>query len=944
MRLHRLFPALLLALSGFTLSHAAPAARPAARPATKATAAPKAAPAAAIQKVASVEGITEYRLANGMRVLLFPDPSKQTITVNITYLVGSRHENYGETGMAHLLEHLLFKGTPKHRNIPQELTAHGARPNGTTWLDRTNYYETFAASDANLQWALELEADRMVNSFIAKKDLDSEMTVVRNEFEMGENSPSGILIQRALSTAYLWHNYGNSTIGARADIENVPIERLRAFYRTYYQPDNAVLLVAGKFDPNKALALIRKNFAPIPRPKRTLPKLYTVEPTQDGERLVTLRRTGDVQLVAGVYHVPPGAHPDFAAIDLMTQILADTPSGRLHKALVEPKKASSVFGFNFQLREPGVVMFGAEVRQESSLEDARAALVQATESFAGTAPTAEEVERARTALLKNIELALNSTERIGTEMSEWIALGDWRLFFLHRDRIAKVTPADVQRVAGAYLRPSNRTVAMFVPTPKPERARVATVSNAEIAAMVRNYKGNTAVAAGEAFDPSPANIEKRTRRSTLPGGLELALLPKKTRGATVAATLTLRFGDEKSLMNRSTAASLTGEMLLRGTTEKTRQQIQDAFDRLKARVSVSGGPTQAVVRVETVRENLPAVMRLVGEVLRKPAFPASEFDQLKQETLASIEQQRSDPQSIGFTEWSRRLNPYPKGDVRYVSTADEDIAEVTALTLDDVKGFYRDFYGASNAQLAVVGDFDEKQVPTLAAELLGDWKSPRPYVRVPREYKAVAPTTASIEAPDKANAIYVAGMNLNLRDDDPDYPALVLGNYLLGGGFLNSRLATRVRQNEGLSYGVGSDLSADPLDKSGTFMTYAIYAPQNAARLETAIRGEVARALKDGFTAKEIEEAKSGFLQTRQVGRAQDAGLAGRLSTYLFLDRTLAWDADFEKRFRALTPQQVNQAMRRHIDPAKITVIKVGDFAKGAAGGAPAPAATGPVK
>ena len=180
-------------------------------------------------KITTVEGITEYRLDNGLRFLLFPDPTKQTITVNITYLVGSKHENYGETGMAHLLEHLVFKGTPRHPNIPQELTEHGARPNGTTWTDRTNYFETFSATEENLRWALDLEADRMINSFISKEDLDSEMTVVRNEFESGENNPWRVLMQRMMSTAFDWHNYGKSTIGARSDIEKVPIERLQDF-------------------------------------------------------------------------------------------------------------------------------------------------------------------------------------------------------------------------------------------------------------------------------------------------------------------------------------------------------------------------------------------------------------------------------------------------------------------------------------------------------------------------------------------------------------------------------------------------------------------------------------------------------------------------------------------------------------------------------------------
>src|SRR5262249_29395092 len=303
------------------------------------------------------------------------------------------HENYGETGMAHLLEHLLFKGSKNHPNVPKELQDHGSRPNGTTWFDRTNYFETFQASDANLEWALDLEADRMVNSFVGKKDLDSEMTVVRNEFERGENSPMDVLEERVMSTAFLWHNYGKSTIGARSDIENVPIERLQAFYRNYYQPDNAVLLVAGKFDEAKTLGLIAKYFSPIPKPQRTLQPNYTVEPTQDGERSVTLRRVGEVQGVIVAYDLPSGSHPDFAALELAAEILGDSPSGRLYKALVETKKAANVQGYTYQFKEPSLAMFGAEVRKESSLDDARDTLLRTIDEVTSKPFTADEVER-----------------------------------------------------------------------------------------------------------------------------------------------------------------------------------------------------------------------------------------------------------------------------------------------------------------------------------------------------------------------------------------------------------------------------------------------------------------------------------------------------------------------------------------------------------------------
>ncbi|HYU99480.1 MAG TPA: insulinase family protein, partial [Pyrinomonadaceae bacterium] len=644
-----------------------------------------------------------------------------------------------------------------------------------------------------------------------------------------------------------------------------------------------------------------------------------------GERSVTLRRTGDTQLVQALYHVPAGSHPDFAAIDIIAQILGDTPSGRLHKALVESKKASSVFGFDFQWRDPTLAVFGAEVRQGVSLDAARDALIATIEGITATPPTKDEVERARSQILKTIELALNNSDQIGVTLSEFIGAGDWRLYFLHRDRLRKVTPEQVTETAARYFKPSNRTLGMFIPTAKPDRAEIP--ATPDLAAALKDYKGEATVAAGEAFDPSPANIEARTTRSTA-GGLKLALLQKKTRGGKVVAQMTLRYGGEKSLMNRAPAAQLAGGMLMRGTTKHTRQQIQDELDRLKARANVFGGATQAVVTIETTRENLPAVMRLAAEVLREPAFPASEFELLKQEQLANIEQNKSEPTQVAFTAFSRTLSPFPKGDVRYITTSEEDVADINAVTLDQAKQFYQDFYGASNGTLTVIGDFDNAEISKLADDLFGNWKSPKPFARVPSVYKDVPAVNQSFPTPDKANAFFVAGFNLKIRDDNPDYPALLLGNYMLGGGFLNSRLAARIRQKEGLSYGVGSGINISALDEYGRFTASAIYAPQNVEKLEAAFKEEIARMLKDGFTAEEVEAAKSGYLQSRQVSRAQDNELASRLNNYLFIGRTLAFDAELDAKLQALTPEQIIAAMRRHIDPAKITIIKAGDFGK----------------
>lgn len=916
---------LSLTLSGGPLASQQPTPKPA-RPAK---AAPKPAPA---EKVASVEGITEYLLPNGLRVLLLPDQTKAVTTVNITYLVGSRHEDYGETGMAHLLEHLLFKGSTGHPKIGEELTAHGASFNGTTWYDRTNYFESFPATPENLEWALQLESDRMVNSFVSEADLASEMTVVRNEFELGENDPGSILEERVFSTAYLWHNYGNSTIGARSDIENVPIGRLKGFYKKYYQPDNAVLVVAGKFDEAATLKRIEQLFGVIPRPERTgantLWGTYTVEPVQDGERTVTLRRVGDEQVILAGFHIPSGADADFAAIGVLTQVLGSAPSGRLYQALVESKRAARVWASAYQLYQPSMLLAGAQLRTEDTLAVAQELLLATLDSLTTRPPTDEEVARAKQTILKNIELSLTQTDQVGLALSEWASRGDWRLIFINRDRVREVTPADVQRVAQAYLKPSNRTLGVFIPTAKPDRATIPPVP--DIAALVKDYRGDTTMTLGEAFDASPANIEARTTRTALASGMKVALLPKETRGQTVDATIRLHFGDEANLTGKATAASLAGSMLLRGTTAHTRQQLKDEFDRLKAQVSVSGSAEGATVRISTIRANLPAVLRLAGEVLRQPQFDPAEFATLQREGLARLESQRTDPIALAQTALAQATQTYPPGHPRYVPTIDERIAEVKAATVEDAKRFWVEFYGVGAGEAAVVGDFDAAEVSAVLTELFGAWKSPAGYARIPDVYSDRPAESRQIETPDKANAIMLAATSMRLSEDDAAYPAMAIGDYIYGGSAFDSRLIVRIRQEEGLSYGAGSGLSVSPQDQAGQLFVYAISAPENTAKVVTLFEEVTAKAVADGFTPEEVTKGKAGYLQQRELARADDGQLVGQLAEQLYLDRTMEWEAKLDGAIGALTPAQVSDGFRAFVIPARMSVITAGDFAKGA--------------
>jgi zinc protease len=906
----------LLALSATTIHSAfAEGAAAQAAPAvarTRAMALPK-----GVVQGPSVEGITEYRLPNGLKVLLFPDSSKPTVTVNVTYLVGSRQENYGETGMAHLLEHLMFKGATHNRDITRQFAERGMQFNGTTSLDRTNYYEVFQATGDNLQWALQMEADRMTGSFIARKDLDSEMTVVRNEYESGENSPTSVLMKRMQSIAYDWHNYGNSTIGNRSDIENVGIGNLQAFYKTWYQPDNAVLLVAGKFDPATTLSFITQKFGGIPKPRRELPKFWTVEPTQDGERSFQVRRQGDVQIVAVGYHVPSSLHDDSDVLSFTSDILGNGPASRLHKLLIDSGMASQVFAYGQTGYAPGLQIFGAVVKKGDSVDKVAATMTQAIEHFAEQPPTPEEMERVRRNINNEIDKSLNDPQRVGVALSEAISLGDWRTYFVGRERVNTITAAEVAQVSDHYLRRDNRITGFFLPDAAPRRAEIPPAPAVE--SLLANFKPKAASLVSEDFNPSQDNIMQRTRLVII-GGVRVALLPKKNRGESVSVEFVQHFGDEKSLFNKGAVPALTASMLARGTTKYDRVALTDAFDKLR----MTGGPHQ----FETTRANLADALRLAAHVLKEPSFPAAEFEQLRSQSLVAIESSRSEPQAVASRALAEHFNTYPKGDVRAETTIDEDIADIRAATLDQVQAFHRDFYGAKPAELAIVGDFDADAIIPVIEQLYGKWTPNTPVAPVLRRFDAIAPMRRVIDTPDKENGFYVARENLDLNIDDPDYPALMIANYIFGEGGLKSRLLDRIRQKEGLSYGGGSQLNAGEMDRAGGFVISAIAAPQNLPRVEKAVREELASTLKGGFTQAELAGAKSGLMQQRLQNRAEDGVLAAGWAAYLYRGKTFEWSRQFEQRLLAVTLPELNAAFRKTIDPAKLTVVMAGDQKK----------------
>jgi zinc protease len=887
-------------------------------------AAPASAAPAPPRKVRTVEGITEYGFDNGLRLLLLPDPSSPRVTVNMVVLVGSRHEGYGETGMAHLLEHMLFRGTPTIPNILKALEAHGARAQGTTHLDYTNFYETLPAGDANLDFAVRIEADRLVNCYVSGEDFRAEMTVVRSEFEKGENLPLAILRQRIRAAAYLWHNYGKDVIGNRSDIERVPIDRLRAFYHKYYRPDNVVLVVAGKFDEARALERVTRYFGPLKRAARPLDETYTEEPPQDGERNVVLRRVGAVPVVGVSYHVPAGRHEDYPALCVLANALLEEPAGRLHQALVRSGKADALLGFADAQRDAGLLEVFARLDAKHPVEPARDTMIRVVEGLATAPVTEEEVRRVQRGYAAGFEQAAADSTALALGLSEFIAQGDWRLLFLLRDRIAKVTPADVTRVAGRYLRQNNRTLGVYQPTGDAQRVAVPAASPA--AALLEGYRGTATVSAGEAFEPTPENIEKRVERTRLPGGVKVALLPKRTRGQFVTGVLRLHYGNERSLKDHPVAAPLLGQLMLAGTRKHDRGQLENELNRRQAGITAGGDLGGLTFTLRCKREHFPRVLRLLGEILREPTFPEHEVRQTKLQIRQSLAEARTDPDRLAGMALLRRLNPYPTTHIRYEPTLDETLAQLDAMTADELRRLHAEQVGGEAGEFAAVGEFDPAEARRLLAEVLHDWKSAVRYGRIAQPARTDArPGRLDLRVPDKANAVFVAGERLAMRADHPDYLALRTANYILGGS-AGSRLWVRVRQRDGLSYTVYSTFAASDLDAAAKFGLYANCNPRNIDRVDQAVADELARFVRDGVTEAELAEAKKAILQHWTLNRSDDGGLAGMLAADLQTGQSFHDETAAERKLGRLTVAEVNRAIRKHLAPGRLVIVRSGDL------------------
>ncbi len=867
-----------------------------------------------------VEGVQAYRLANGLSVLLVPEPSASSLTVEVAYSVGSRHEGYGEAGMAHLLEHLMFKGTTRFPKPDEEIDRRGGEWNAETEVDQTRYYQTHLPSDETLRIALAIEADRMTQVRFRQADLSREFQVVRNELELADSDPRDILTRRLHHAAFSVHSYGRDPIGTRSDIERVSIARLQAFYARHYRPDNAHLVIAGPIATDKTLQLVVELFGKIrsaaPPPERT----YTEEPAQDGERYVTVRRVGKLPLVELYYHTAAAADPDQAALAALADILTRPSSGRLYKALVEPGLAVNVSSTSELRSEPGGLMVLAELSCGGDPAKVQQIMTSVIEELSQKGISADELRRFQARALVEHERLVRSPQELAHSLGIFSTLGDFRLLFLLRDRTARLDVVTVQQAAKRYLTRQNRTVAQFIPEELPpiKHARPAV----DVATMLKDFRGGAKVQPGEPFAQTPTQVAQRVIEKKLPMGMRLFMVPKRTRGQQVELALHLELGSSESVRGREAALGMLAPLLLRGSKQHDHQQLLDELDLHRATLvasSEAGIPglisQQLDVGGSTIKSELPSLLTLLHELLTAPGLRPEQFERIRQQALASNEDQTHNPMVQALIKLLRHSAPWPASDPRYLPTTSEQTARLQAVKLDDLRYLATELLGGEHAQLVIVGDFEPEAVHKQVLSLFGNFTAKRPFARLPRPFQKVEPSNLTVQLPDRDSSVVAMLLPFPLSDSDPDYPALVLWQQIFGGA-TTSRLYQRLRERDGLSYEVRSSLRIPSLDDNAHLAAVATSAPQNGSAALAAMRDEIKLLLDKGPTAEELLQVQTAYDKQLSAMIANDADLAMLLARLATLGRDIHHLDDLRARMKRVTLPQLLAAAKRHLRTA----------------------------
>lgn len=885
--------------------------------------------------IKSSEGIDEYNLlSNGLTVLLMEDHSAPVATLMVTYHVGSRNEAIGYTGSTHILEHMMFKGSKNYNKemgtpIWTVLQNVGAQINATTWMDRTNYFELLPSE--YLERAISIEADRMRNAFIRDDDRQAEMTVVRNEFERGENDPFSALDKNIWATAYQAHPYHHSTIGWKEDIENVPTERLKTFYDTFYWPNNATVTIIGDFKSADALNLVKTHFGQLTRSPQEIPPMYTQEPKQEGPRRVVVRRVGQSPIVGIAFKTPEGRNEDTYPIQILSNILGGGKSSRLYKSVVDKGLATSLFMWDFPFHDNGLFAVYAFLVPGTDPAEVEKIILAEIENVKTNGVTRDEVARAKAQIRADEAFSRDGSYSVASRLNDAIALGDWTFYTTFSKRINRVTEKDVQRVANKYLQEDQSTTGTFIPL---DNNRQSDGGSAKIEAPAvhspLNWRpegteepGNPALSLSPAKNSGTASIAGQVSEKEILKGLKLYTMKASVEDVvTIAGSLI--GGDEFSPAANPKIADLTASMLDQGTTKQDKFSISEKLESVGADLSFSSSRYHVNFNIRCLRKDVPLVIELLAEQLRDPAFKESDLETLKKRYVGSLKRAKENTRNQAQGEFLRTL--YPVGHPNYQPTIDEEIAQVESITTDDLKAFHKSNYGLGSMIVVAVGDVDERLLSMSLKNEFKNWNTSSLKIEAPKQRANTAKSrTDYVTIADKTSTDTFFGQAIGIDRNNEDYYPLMIGVYVLGGNF-SARLMQTVRDEQGLTYGIGASVRGVDFGADGYWYAWGTFAPELLAKGKTATIEQIRKWASEGITQEELDGKKTTITGSYKVGLATTRGKANQILTSLEWGRPIDFLDRYPDIINAITLDQVNSAIAKYIKPDKLVTISAGSI------------------
>lgn len=895
-------------------------------------------------KIKELGGIEEYLFEpNGMNILLLQDNASPVVTVQIVYRVGSKNEVLGNTGSTHLLEHLMFKGTTtfnkKNGNdITNYLENTGAQLNATTWNDRTNYFETLPSDKIEL--ALQMEADRMRNSLLLKEDKEAEMTVVRNEFERDENDPNSLLDKEIWSVAYIAHPYHHSTIGWLSDIEKAPIEVLHDFYNTYYWPDNATLTISGDFNKDNVFELIEKYFGKITKAPNVIPQPYTEEPVQYGARKIVVKKPGELGVINKAYKIPGALHEDLPALTILGQIMGSGPSAILNKTFVDSGMGNYAYASATNFKEVGLFTIGVGFPTKSKHEDIDAKISEVISKIQKDGVTQEEVNHVVAKISAQTILSRDGSGVVASRLTEAIAAGDWTDYSTGVERLKKVTPTDVLRVAQRYLVEDQSTTGYFIP-----KKSSATQGQEEAQAnhfMLKNgpfYYRNDGYDHIENGTKNALEAEKSIIKTTSltkedakenqsykrekVAGIDVVSIKTSAKDF-VTVTASISLGNFANENQNSMIPSLTTSMLSKGTKKNNKFEFSEKLDKLGVNLNVSASTSKINIGFKCLKKDIDQVISLLAEELRYPLFDSKEFENLKQQFIGNTQQNINDPGERGSIALSQAI--YPKGNPNYSLSVEEDLANIKNTNLDDLKAFHKVYFGSTSMHLVIVGDTEDTNLNMSLKKSFKNWNGGVSEVLRSEEITKAELKTEIITIPEKPSAELFIGQYTGLKIADADYIPFYIANYTLGAGFAG-RLMQTVRDIDGLTYSISSKLGGNSTI-GGYWFVNASFNPTLFQKGLGSTMVQVDKWVKDGITEEELQNKKTNVIGSFKVGMATTIGVARTILSFVERGLEPSYIEQYPKDIEKVTLQQVNDAIKKYIQLDKMIIVKSGSIDK----------------